>query len=217
MNTLRDKLLNAARNEFTTHGYKKASIAAIARAADVSVGSVYTSFPSKKELFLDVYFMEAHTVQQQIIEQINWDDPRQALVEFLTQTTEYNRQNHILAAWHDPDIGPAVQAACRDHSRAAQLHSFLISQLAVWRSHGKAPTTLTDELLIEVLRAADYIDRLTEINRPIKQFIVESAVNSMFSKKGAIGGSWFDRLSPKTKRPAATPGARPTNGPLPSA
>lgn len=48
----RERILSAARSEFAESGYFNTTVGAIARAADVSVGSVYLHFGSKRALAL---------------------------------------------------------------------------------------------------------------------------------------------------------------------
>ncbi len=48
----RERILGAARSEFAESGYFNTTVGAIARAADVSVGSVYLHFGSKRALAL---------------------------------------------------------------------------------------------------------------------------------------------------------------------
>jgi AcrR family transcriptional regulator len=48
----RQRLLDAALQVFTDHGYSDAAIAEVARASDTSKGGLYFHFPSKQALFL---------------------------------------------------------------------------------------------------------------------------------------------------------------------
>jgi AcrR family transcriptional regulator len=48
-------LLDAARAVVTEHGYRGASVAAIAARANISNGALYRHFPSKVDLFVDVF------------------------------------------------------------------------------------------------------------------------------------------------------------------
>ncbi len=50
--TRRQRLLDAALEVFTSHGYSDAAIDQIARASDTSKGGLYFHFPSKQALFL---------------------------------------------------------------------------------------------------------------------------------------------------------------------
>jgi AcrR family transcriptional regulator len=51
----RDRLLAAARELIEEGGYGSASVAAIAQRAGVAAGTLYRHFPSKAELFLEVF------------------------------------------------------------------------------------------------------------------------------------------------------------------
>ena len=51
----RERLLDAARGLIETGGYRAASVLAIAERAGVASGTVYRHFPSKAELFLEVF------------------------------------------------------------------------------------------------------------------------------------------------------------------
>lgn len=50
----RERILTCATNEFAANGYENANISTIAKAAGVSVGSIYKYFESKQDLFLTV-------------------------------------------------------------------------------------------------------------------------------------------------------------------
>ena len=50
----RQRVLDAARHLFEAHGYEATTVREIARRAEVSVGSVFTSFPSKAEILSQV-------------------------------------------------------------------------------------------------------------------------------------------------------------------
>lgn len=51
----RERVLDAARHLIAAGGYREASVAAVARRAGVATGSVYRHFPSKAELFAEVF------------------------------------------------------------------------------------------------------------------------------------------------------------------
>jgi AcrR family transcriptional regulator len=51
----RQELLDAAARYFCAHGYDAASMRDIATAAGLQVGSIYNHFPSKEELFIEVF------------------------------------------------------------------------------------------------------------------------------------------------------------------
>ena len=58
MDNKKEKIFNAAREEFLANGFKKASMAKIAKKAGVASGTIYLYFSSKEELFQNVYVQE---------------------------------------------------------------------------------------------------------------------------------------------------------------
>lgn len=52
---VRDRIVRAALDLIRQGGYRKASVAAVASGADVATGTVYRHFPSKAELFAEVF------------------------------------------------------------------------------------------------------------------------------------------------------------------
>ena len=48
---LDEKILTAAREEFLSCGFEKASLRKIAASAEVTVGAIYTRWPTKDQLF----------------------------------------------------------------------------------------------------------------------------------------------------------------------
>lgn len=52
--SVRDRLLESARHEFSAHGYEKASLRQISAGAGVTTGAVYFFFQNKEELFEQV-------------------------------------------------------------------------------------------------------------------------------------------------------------------
>lgn len=51
---LRQRILAAAQNEFLENGFKKASMRDIAQLAGVTTGNIYSYFPSKEALYLQI-------------------------------------------------------------------------------------------------------------------------------------------------------------------
>src|ERR671935_544151 len=51
----RERIVDAAREQVAEGGYASASVAAVARKARVATGSVYRHFPSKADLFAEVF------------------------------------------------------------------------------------------------------------------------------------------------------------------
>lgn len=96
---LQARILNAARQEFATHGWAGTTIRAVARAADVDPALVYHYFGSKERLLdaaTDPPTRWLDTVAT------TWATPRDELGTRLVRT--------VLGAWADEEIGPVLRA-----------------------------------------------------------------------------------------------------------
>lgn len=81
----RDRLLEAAVASCVEHGYEGATLADIARRADVSTPAVYSHFPGKAALLVEAIKRELHTISQGRLVQVaslrelvrRWVEPEQ--------------------------------------------------------------------------------------------------------------------------------------------
>ncbi len=69
----RERIINAAMEEFVENGYEKASTNEIVKEAGISKGSLFSYFKSKKELYL---FLFDHVTEiiNKIYEEIDWNE-----------------------------------------------------------------------------------------------------------------------------------------------
>ena len=70
----KNRILEAALNEFAERGYKKASTNTIVREAKVSKGLLFHYFISKKELYIYIYNYALETITNELYEGVNFAD-----------------------------------------------------------------------------------------------------------------------------------------------
>ena len=70
-----DQVLEGARQVFMSDGYEGASVDDIARAAGVSKATLYSYFPDKKLLFMQVAKMACHRQARHVIEPVDFHAP----------------------------------------------------------------------------------------------------------------------------------------------
>jgi TetR/AcrR family transcriptional regulator len=81
----RDRIINAAIEEFASVPYEKASTNNIVKNAGISKGLLFHYFSSKQELFEALTRFVIHTLRDAIVEKINWEETD--LFERLKQAT----------------------------------------------------------------------------------------------------------------------------------
>ena len=105
MDDKKEKLQSAAHFLFFKNGYKKTSIAQIAKKAGVAVGSFYNYYPSKQAIFLEVYIDENEAVRNRLIQEINWEgDIEQLIDQFFAYTVKNIMNNNILIEWNNGSV-----------------------------------------------------------------------------------------------------------------
>jgi AcrR family transcriptional regulator len=81
----RDRIINAAIEEFASFPYEKASTNNIVRNAGISKGLLFHYFSSKKELYEVLIRFVIHTLREAIVAKIDWEEPD--LFERIKQST----------------------------------------------------------------------------------------------------------------------------------
>ncbi len=69
-----ERIINAALKEFAQNGYEKASTNEIIKEAEISKGSLFNYFNSKKELYLFLLDYVAKVIEQ-IYAEVDWNEP----------------------------------------------------------------------------------------------------------------------------------------------
>lgn len=143
----RERIVEAAREQIAEAGYASASVQAVARRANVATGSVYRHFPSKADLFAEV-FRRASQRELDLVTRVTSDETRPA-PERIAQAAEAFARRALAAptlayALLAEPVDPAVEAerlnfrrgyrdafaTALDHGIAANQFRELDSQLA---------------------------------------------------------------------------------------
>ncbi|HAA59215.1 MAG TPA: hypothetical protein DCE42_30990 [Myxococcales bacterium] len=96
-----EEILRAAFRIFVEHGYHKATLSSIAKAAGMGQGTLYYYFPSKDELFWGVYEQMMADISAKFIERlISVEDPAERLLTMLR-----------LLFYHFPEAGLGMDDA----------------------------------------------------------------------------------------------------------
>lgn len=119
----RDRILNAAREEFSERGYEKTSVRGIAKAADVDSALVHHYFGTKEQVFeaaVEVAFAPALKVRDAVLE-----GPLDDVGERMTRT--------IFGLWENPvtrkPLLAIVRSAVNNDAAAAVFRRLVTAQL----------------------------------------------------------------------------------------
>ncbi len=109
----RERIVGAALDQLADGGYASATIQAVASRAQVATGSVYRHFPSKSDLFAEV-FRRASSRELEIVAELARDDGRPALDRLAEAVEAFARRalaapTRAYALLAEP-VDPAIEA-----------------------------------------------------------------------------------------------------------
>jgi AcrR family transcriptional regulator len=142
--TLR-KILDAARSEFGERGFSESSIVAITQRAGVALGTFYTYFNSKEEVFQALVRDMSTQVRDHVAPAFNeaedaLDGERRALESFLDFAREHRDVYRIIDEAEFVDF-----AAYREHYETTAMR--IAARLIAGRDHGEISRAYSDKEL----------------------------------------------------------------------
>ncbi|MBK1637262.1 TetR/AcrR family transcriptional regulator [Rhodovulum adriaticum] len=156
-----DQVLEGAREVFLRDGFEGASVDEIARAAGVSKATLYSYFPDKRLLFMEVFRLECDRQTGEALSEIDFSAPidtvlrqaaRHMLASFLAPFNQAVFRICVAEADRFPDLGAAFY-----ESGPLRLRQEIVGHLAEARARG--------ELAIDDLElAADQFAELCKVD-----------------------------------------------------
>jgi len=116
----RERIVGAAVEQLAEGGYASATVSAVARRAGVATGSVYRHFPSKAELFAEVFRRAAQREVDAVTAAMEADGVAGAVEAFVRRALAAPQRAYALLA--EP-VDPAIEAE-RLHFRRAYADVF---------------------------------------------------------------------------------------------
>ncbi len=161
MKNIRKEIFNCGKAIFQSQGFKGSNISEITKMAGIGIGTFYSYYSSKEQLFLDVYLSENKMVKKKIVESLDLNKEPIALVkEFMTQSFDAMRSNMILKEWYNRDVFRRLEKyfAENEHRDEESIRSFFVKLLKQWKQEGRIRSDIDDDLLAALFDSLAYID-----------------------------------------------------------
>jgi AcrR family transcriptional regulator len=194
-------IFDSAREMFYSKGYKQTKISGIARMAGVSVGTFYSCYTSKEELFLEVFIRESEDVKKSIFESIDLnDDPTEAAGKFVEQNIDAMSSNPILREWYNRDLFNRLKLYFHERGDLKRIDEFILNGKAElnkrWKDEGIIRDDLSDEMINAMFDSILYIEiHKSEIGikyfPQILHYITEFIMKGLYNFKDKKCGSYF--------------------------
>ncbi len=180
----RRQLLDVAKRLFAQNGYKLATTANIAKAANVTEPILYRHFASKKNLFLEVINeIRRETLDRWREMAATTDDPQEAL-RLIASSFQHAMQKHVLeyrvahralAEVNDPDVMEVLRAFYSDEAEfftdlirkgqaTGRFRTDVDARLAAWALiHQALAFSLTEPLGLALFQEPNHYERTVEV------------------------------------------------------
>ncbi|MGC9418140.1 MAG: TetR/AcrR family transcriptional regulator [Rhodovulum sp.] len=165
-----DQVLHGAREVFLRDGFEGASVDDIARAAGVSKATLYSYFPDKRLLFVEVFRLECDRQTMAALDEIDFAAPVPAVLRkagehmvasFLSELNQAVFRVCVAEADRFPELCDAFY-----HSGPRRLHDELVAYLAGVNDRGELaipdPPLAADQF-IELCKADLYLRHLLRL------------------------------------------------------
>ncbi|MDR0921051.1 MAG: TetR/AcrR family transcriptional regulator [Lactobacillales bacterium] len=161
----KERIFEAGRRLFLEQEYKTVNVAAITQKAGVATGTFYNYYPSKEELFIEIFNKENQKAKKRIIESLDVEGtPIELMKSFLAQNKEIMRDTPILKEWHQEEISEKIRKYYQEGTE--ETHYFVrdvfTQYLHKWRQEKKIRTDIDDEVILSVFDALVYLENHQE-------------------------------------------------------
>jgi AcrR family transcriptional regulator len=177
MNDKKAELYRCGKAVFSAKGFKDTKISDITQMAGIAVGSFYSCFSSKEELFIQLYLEENEKIKRGMLERFDFgSNPAETLSQALAYNYEAMMANPILREWYNPDVFAKIEAYYRDTGEKADsiaMHDVTADFVRKWQAEGVIRSDVDVELILALFHSITYIE----------------------THKEAIGIQFFPRLS----------------------
>jgi AcrR family transcriptional regulator len=156
------EIFRCGKEIFSKKGFKETKISDITEMAGVAVGSFYSFYAAKEELFIDIYLAENDVVKKDLLEKFDWSvHPEQTLAAALSFNYEAMMANPILKEWYNPEVYNKIEKYYREKSEkkdSLMMHDFSADFVRKWQADGMIRTDIDVEMILALFHACTYID-----------------------------------------------------------
>jgi AcrR family transcriptional regulator len=157
-------IFNCAQKLFSSKGYKDTNVAEIAKMAGIAIGTFYNYYPSKDQLFIEIYLHENEKLKRSLMDStgIDADDPVKALQEFMVQNFKGMSSHPILKEWWNRELFGKLEKEFYEQggleSIYKKINNAAMEAIQKWKAAGKLRDDLDDEMILAIITALSYLD-----------------------------------------------------------
>lgn len=156
------EIITAARALFTANGYKDTSVSDITKQAGIATGTFYLYYPSKDQVFMEIFLEENVKLKEQIMAAVDPDgEPMVVMQDILGRNMRGMLENPILREWYNRDVFQKIEQNYRAENGLQQvdfIYSSFIDFVRRWQAQGKMRADIDAAMIMAMFAAVINID-----------------------------------------------------------
>lgn len=158
----RQLIYDTAKAIFSEKGFKDTSISAIAKSAEIAVGTFYLYYSSKEQLFMDMFRQENIALKQHCLENLDLTQRPFIIVrQLLRLNQEGIISNPILREWYFSEEFRKIERVYREEHEIDSLnflYDTFLNLVRLWQSEGKIRSDIDSLMIMKVFESIINID-----------------------------------------------------------
>jgi len=150
-------ILRCGRELFTANGFKDTNVADITKKAGIAAGTFYLYYPSKDELFMEIYNEENVKLKREIMSKLNLDgEPMAVIGEMMRLNYAGMTANPILREWYNREVFSRIEKKFREEKSLVNvdfMYSSFTEVVKKWQVDGKMRADIDSGMIMALFAA----------------------------------------------------------------
>ncbi len=155
-------IYDCAKTLFSSNGFKNTNVPDITKMAGIAAGTFYLYYPSKENLFMDIYLDENVKLKRSILEAVDPNrDPLVVIQELMQRNMEGITSNPILREWYNKDVFARIEEKYREENGLQHvnfMYDAFIEIVKKWQEEGKFRDDIEGDMIMALFGAIIIID-----------------------------------------------------------
>ena len=147
---------------FAQKGFKETNVSEITRDAGIGVGTYYSYYDSKEELFMEIYLDRNKKLKHKLMKNVDANgEPMEVIQSLMAQNYIAMMEDDILRQWYDRQAFMKVEEKYREEKGADEVgfvYDIFYDIFAKWQKEGKVRSDIDTELIMAMFGALITID-----------------------------------------------------------
>lgn len=186
----KELIFQCGKELFSSRGFKDTNVAEITKMAGIAAGTFYLYYPSKENLFIEIFMQENMKLKETIHNQVDPDDdPMTVIMQITRLNLEGIAANPILREWYNKDVFQKIEQKFRETDQKANfdfMYEDYYTAIKKWQAEGKMRADIDCGMIMALFTAVintdthkeeigiQYFPQLLEY---LFQFVVDGLTN----------------------------------------